>query len=113
MAAAYYKADNLVAVVDHNKIQNDDWSENIMSAEPMVEKWKSFGWDVQELDGHDLPAVLSALMRARDAAGSGKPQMLVAHTVKGKGVSFMENQPKYHGTAPTKEERERALAEIG
>ena len=81
-----------------------------MRQEPIADKWKAFGFDVQEVDGHDVHALIAALERTKDASG---PSMIIAKTVKGKGVSFMENTSAWHGKAPNDEERERALAEIG
>lgn len=111
MFAPFHKLDNLVAIVDYNKIQLDGFVAEIMDLSPLAEKWRSFGWHVIELDGHSIPALQSAFEEA--ARTKGKPAVLVAHTVKGKGVSFMENNPKYHGVAPTPEEMTRALQEIG
>ena len=111
MAAAHYSLDNLTAIVDRNRIQNDDFCENVMRTEPLPDKWQAFGWQVQEVDGHDLSQVIEALEKARDIRG--RPSVVIAHTVKGKGVSFMENNPEWHGKAPTPEQAERALAELG
>ncbi len=110
MAAAHHSLDNLTAIVDRNGIQNDDFTETAMRLEPLREKWHAFGWQVQEVDGHDLPAVIHALESVR--AVHGKPAVIIARTVKGKGVSFMENTPEWHGKAPTPEQAERALAEL-
>jgi len=110
MFAAYHKIDNVVCIVDYNKIQLDGFVKDIMEVEPLADKWRAFGWHVVELDGHDLDAVNAAYDEAH--ATKGKPTVLVAHTVKGKGVSFMENNPKFHGVAPTAEELEKALAEL-
>ena len=110
MAAAHHKLDNLVAVIDHNKIQLDGWNEQIMNVEPLAEKWRAFGWHDIEIDGHSIPRVLEAFEQAK--ATAGKPTVIVAHTVKGKGVSFMENNPDYHGKAPDAEETARALKEL-
>jgi transketolase len=111
MYAAYHKVDNLVAIVDYNKIQLDGWVKDIMELEPLAAKWASFGWNVIELDGHDIAALQKAFADA--AAAKGAPTVLVAHTIKGKGVSFMENNPKFHGVAPTADELVKALEEIG
>jgi transketolase len=110
MAAAHYDLSNLVAIVDRNGVQNDGFVVDIMRQEPIADKWKAFGFDVQEVDGHDVHALIAALERTKDASG---PSMIIAKTVKGKGVSFMENTSAWHGKAPNDEERERALAEIG
>jgi len=110
MAAAFHKVDNIVAIVDYNRIQLDGFVKDIMEVEPLVAKWQSFGWHTVEIDGHDFTAVRRALEEAE--ATKGKPTAIVAHTVKGKGVSFMENNPKFHGTAPTAAEVAQALQEL-
>jgi transketolase len=110
MAAAFLKVDNLVAIVDYNQIQLDGFVKDIMDVAPLPEKWRAFGWHTVSLDGHDFTAIQAALAEA--AATKGKPTCLIAHTVKGKGVSFMENNPKYHGMAPTQSERALALQEL-
>jgi len=102
--------DNVCAVVAYNRIQLDGFVKDIMELEPLADKWRAFGWHVVELNGHDIAAVQKAFAEA--AATKGKPTVLIAHTVKGKGVSFMENNPKYHGVAPSKEEVELALKEL-
>lgn len=110
MFASYNKVDNLCAIVDYNKLQLDGFVKEILDLEPLAGKWRAFGWHVIELDGHDIPALQRAFAEA--AATTGKPTVIIAHTVKGKGVSFMENSPKYHGVAPTPEEVELALKEL-
>jgi transketolase len=110
MFAAYHKVDNLVAIVDYNKIQLDGFVKDIMDLEPFADKWRSFGWHVIELDGHDIRALEKAFAEAETV--KGRPTAIIAHTIKGKGVSFMENEPKYHGIAPTPEEVELALKEL-
>lgn len=111
MFAAHQRLDNLVAIVDRNRLQLDGFTEEIVGLEPLAEKWRAFGWNVREVDGHDLGQVAEALDEAEGVRG--KPTVLLARTVKGKGVSFMENQVKYHGTPLTGEELERALRELG
>ena len=110
MSAAFHKADNLVVIVDYNHIQLDGFVKDIMEVEPLADKWRAFGWEVIEIDGHDAAAVRGASARA--AATKGKPSCVLAHTVKGKGVSFMENNPKFHGMAPTQDELKLALQEL-
>jgi transketolase len=110
MAGAFHKADSLIAIVDYNGIQLDGFVKDIMEVAPLAEKWRAFGWHTVEIDGHNLDAVRAALEEAE--ATKGKPTCVVAHTVKGKGVSFMENNPKFHGTAPTAAEMELALQEL-
>jgi len=110
MFGAYHKVDNVCAIVDYNKIQLDGFVKDIMEIEPLAAKWRAFGWHAIELDGHDIPALQAAFAEA--AATKGRPTVLIAHTIKGKGVSFMENNPKFHGTAPTPAEVQMALQEL-
>ncbi len=110
MAASHYKTDNLCAILDQNGLQIDGFIHEIMSSHPIPEKWRGFGWHVMEIDGHDFKAILNAYDEAEKI--KGRPTIIVAKTVKGKGVSFMENQVDWHGKAPSKEEAERALAEL-
>lgn len=109
MSAAHYHLDNLIAIVDYNKYQLDGAIEDIIGLEPFADKWLSMGWHVREIDGHDLGAVTEGLDWATSQRG---PACLIAHTVKGKGVSFMEGENAYHGVAPTEEELARALGEL-
>ena len=134
MACGHHQVDNLTAIVDYNHIQNDGFSDysrypdtshpqqaggwvseaghtvNIMSLQPLAEKWRAFGWEVLEADGHDIAALVEALEKARTV--KGKPAVIIARTVKGKGVSFMENNPAFHGKAASPREAEKALAEL-
>jgi len=110
MAAAHFEVDNLVAIVDHNKQQIDGWNWEVMNLEPLGEKWRSFGWRVIEIDGHDFDQILAAFEQAELV--KGQPTVIIAHTIKGKGVSFMENNPEFHGRAATPEETELALKEL-
>ena len=110
MFAAHYKLDNLAVFLDHNGLQIDGRITEVMSPEPLDEKWRAFGWHVQVIDGHSFPEILHALDQAR--AIKGKPSMIIANTVKGKGVSFMEDAVGWHGVAPKPEEAEKALAEL-
>jgi transketolase len=111
MSAAHYRLGNLTAIVDRNGIQNDGFVTDIMRQDPLADKWRAFGWQVQEIDGHDQRAVIDAIEKTRGV--SDGPSVIIAATVKGKGVSFMENTAAWHGKGPNAEERERALAEIG
>lgn len=111
MAAAHYGLDNLTAVIDHNGLQIDGPVDKVMSPEPVADKFRAFGWHVIEIDGHDISAILAALDKAR--SNKGKPTAIVAATVKGKGVSFMENAADWHGAAPSKEQGQQALNELG
>jgi transketolase len=110
MAAAHFKLDNLVAVVDNNGQQIDGWNRDVMNLEPFNKKWQAFGWRVIEVDGHDFGQLIRAFDRARLV--KGQPVVIIAHTVKGKGVSFMENNPDFHGKAPNAEQVEIALKEL-
>lgn len=110
MYAGARHIDNVVAIVDCNRIQLDGFVADILDIEPLGDKWRAFGWNAIEVDGHGIPALRTAFSDA--AAMGGKPTVILAHTVKGKGVSFMENNPKYHGTAPTRDEMTQALAEL-
>ena len=111
MSASHYALDNLVAIVDRNGIQNDRWTHEVMNLEPLPDKWRAFGWSALEVDGHDVSQVIAALDEA--ARTRGKPTAIIAKTVKGKGVSFMENNANFHGKAPTPEQLAQALEEIG
>ncbi|GBD39244.1 Transketolase 1 [bacterium HR37] len=112
MTASYRKLDNLCAIVDRNRFQNDGAMADIKDIEPLPDKWRAFGWEVEVLsDGHDFAGLLSAFDRAR--VTKGKPFVIIANTIKGKGISIFENQGKYHGVAPTDEELKLALRELG
>ncbi len=111
MGAAHYKLDNLTAIVDRNGLQQEGETEDIMSLEPLADKWAAFGWKVFDIDGHDMATLVDTIDRARQVRG--QPSVIVARTVKGKGVSFIENQVRFHGTAPTDEELAVALEELG
>ncbi len=136
MAAAHHRAENLTAIVDRNHIQNDGFSDysrygggngdrpqrpggwvtehghtaNIMDLEPFVDKWRAFGWRAWQVDGHDFEAIIGALQEARGL--KGQPSVLICETTKGKGVSFMENNPAFHGKAPSPEQLAQALMEL-
>ena len=110
MAAAHFKLDNLVAIVDNNGQQIDGWNREVMSLDPFNKKWQAFGWRVIEVDGHDFTQLIDAYEQAKLV--KGQPVVIIAHTIKGKGVSFMENNPDFHGKAPTAEEVEIALKEL-
>jgi transketolase len=105
-----HSLDNLVVIVDYNKIQLDDFTARILDLEPLVAKWQGFGWPVLEIDGHDLSQITKALDQAE--ATKGRPTLVIAHTVKGKGVSFMENNPEWHGKSPKPAEAVAAIREI-
>lgn len=110
MFGAHFKLDNLVAIVDYNKYQSDDLNTNVTALEPLTDKFKAFGWYTLEIDGHDFREITNALDRARKI--KGQPSIILAHTIKGKGISFMENAPKWHGSmAPEGEERQCAFKE--
>jgi transketolase len=111
MAAAHYKIDNLCALVDANGLQIDGEVARVMNVMPIAEKFRAFGWHSLEIDGHDMAAILTALEKAGTV--KGMPTVIVANTVKGKGVSFFENKASYHGVAPSDEELPRALECLG
>lgn len=110
MSASHYKLDNLCAILDYNSFQIDGRIEDIMALEPVVDKWKAFGWHTIEIDGHDFKQILDAYNKAETI--KGKPTIIIARTVKGKGVSFMEHTSNWHGKAPSKEQGDQALKEI-
>jgi transketolase len=102
--------DNLTVILDYNKIQLDNFVNKVLDLEPVIAKWQAFGWPVIEIDGHDIAQITKALDQAE--ANRGAPTFVVAHTVKGKGVSFMENEPEWHGKAPKPAEAITAIREV-
>ena len=110
MSSAHYKLDHVIAFLDYNGLQIDGTNDEVMTVRPVDEKFRSFGWDVQVIDGHDCEAIAAAVDQAKKA--EGKPSIIICNTVKGKGVSFMENEVGWHGTAPNAEQAEKALAEL-
>jgi transketolase len=111
MCAHKYKTDNLTAIVDYNGLQLDGRIEDVMPLEPLAEKWRAFGWKVIEIAGHDFNQILTAIEDAKSTKGI--PTVIIARTIKGKGVSFMENDPDWHGRAPVESEYRQAMAELG
>jgi transketolase len=111
MEAGHFKLDNLIGIVDRNRLQIDGWVKDVMNVEPLEEKYRSFGWEVATINGHDMQQVVEALEKAN--SGCGKPTVIIADTVKGKGVSFMENVAGWHGKAPNLEELNKGLKELG
>lgn len=111
MAAAHYRVDNLTAIVDWNGLQIDGPNDQVMSVRPVADKWRAFGWEVAEIDGHRFGEILEALRWAGSVRG--RPAIVLARTVKGRGVSFMEGQVDWHGKAPSATQAEKALAELG
>jgi transketolase len=111
MEAGHFNLDNLVGIVDRNRLQIDGWVKDVMNVEPLEEKYHSFGWEVITINGHDMRQVVEALEKAK--AGCGRPTVIIADTVKGKGVSFMEDIAGWHGKAPSVEELGKALKELG
>jgi transketolase len=109
MSGAHYNLDNLTVIVDYNGLQVDGWNKEVMNIYPLVEKWQAFGWSVVEIDGHNMSEILDAFQKAHKIKG---PVVIVAHTVKGKGVSFMENVCEWHGRAPDDKETVKALQEL-
>ncbi len=117
MTAAKYKLDNLIFILDRNMIQIDGFTEKIMPLTHLHEKYLAFKWHVQQIDGNNMKEVLAVLNKAKKIKGSakaevGKPKVIIAHTVPGKGVNFMENKWEWHGKAPSKKEAEKALTEL-
>ena len=110
MFAHKYALDNVVAFVDRNSLQTDGDTEKVMPLDPLVPKWEAFGWDTHEIDGHDIRQIVATVEKA--SAATGRPSMIIARTTKGKGVSFMEDVAKWHGTPPGDEEYRRAMAEL-
>jgi transketolase len=110
MAGAKWKLDNLTVILDRNRLQNDDFVDDTMPVDPVPDKWLAFNWNVVEIDGHNMEKIVSALEEAKTV--KGKPTIIIAHTVKGKGVSFMENVAVWHGKAPSDEQARQALEEI-
>ncbi len=110
MAAAHYRLDNLTAFVDYNGLQIDGRIADVMSPEPIADKFRAFGWQVLEIDGHSHREIMEAIEASQGAAG--RPFAVIAHTTKGKGCSFMEDRAEWHGVAPKPEEAERALSEL-
>jgi len=110
MASAHFKCDNLCGIVDYNGFQIDGKTCNVMNLEPLVNKWQAFGWHVIEINGHNMKEILAAYDEAMSI--KGRPSVIIAHTIKGKGVSFMEGVCDFHGRAPTIEEEQRALKEL-
>lgn len=110
MSAGHYRLDNLCGIIDKNDLQIDGWVSDVMNIDPIAEKYAAFNWNVLDVNGHDMNQILDAFERARTA--SGRPTVIVAHTVKGKGVSFMENQAGWHGVAPNREQFEKAMIDL-
>lgn len=110
MTASHWRLDNLCGIIDRNGLQIDGRTDDIKTLEPLADKWRAFGWNVIEIDGHNIREISGALNRFRHT--HFKPTVLIAYTVKGKGVSFMEDQAGWHGKAPTREQAEKALQEI-
>jgi transketolase len=110
MTAAHYKLDNLCVLVDNNGLQIDGLVAKVMGVEPIADKWRAFGWDVQDIDGHDMAQIVAALDKAETV--KGRPSAIVCRTVKGKGSKCFEGKVEFHGTTPSKEELEAALKEL-
>ncbi|HZK44562.1 MAG TPA: transketolase [Syntrophomonadaceae bacterium] len=111
MAGAHYKLDNMLVFLDYNGLQIDGKISDVLSPEPVADKFRAFNWEVICIDGHDITQIMQALEKGRQI--KGKPTAVIAETIKGKGCSFMENQANWHGVAPNAEEVEKALAELG
>ena len=109
MSAAKFNSNNLIAIVDYNKVAQDNVTKDLKDIEPLEDKWKAFGWDVHRIDGHDMDQVYKTLMLPLH---DKKPRVIIADTIKGKGVSFMEGKTSWHGVAPSDEDYEKALKEL-
>ena len=105
-----YHLDNVIAFVDRNYLQTDGNSEQVMPLDPLASKWEAFGWRTYEIEGHNFDQIVSTVEQAKQL--KGKPTMIIARTIKGKGVSFMENEVSWHGTPPNQEQFERAMKEL-
>ena len=110
MTAAHYKLDHVTAFLDHNHLQIDGFNDEVMTVDPVDKKWEAFGWNVIKIDGHNLDSIEKAVEAAKNT--KGKPTIIIAETVKGKGISFMENQANWHGTAPNPEQCKQAMCEL-
>ncbi len=111
MLASHYKLDNLTAIIDNNGLQIDGRNDEILSVEPIADKFKAFGWNVLEIDGHSIESILDSFEKSRKQ--KSMPTVIIAKTIKGKGVSFMEDKVNWHGNAPKEEEKIQALKELG
>jgi len=111
MEAGHFRLDSIITVIDRNRLQIDGWVKDVMQVEPLAEKYASFGWEVLTIDGHDMNQIVDAFAKARSTVG--KPAVILANTIKGKGVSFMENQAGWHGKSPNREELDASLKELG
>ena len=109
MTASHYKLNNVIAFLDYNKLQIDGSNDEVMKVKPVDKKFKAFGWNVQEIDGHNFEEIISAINKAKK---SRKPNMIIANTIKGKGISFMENKCEWHGKAPNQEQYEMGVSEL-
>lgn len=110
MAGSHYQLDNLIALIDYNRLQIDGTNDEVMGVEPLADKWKAFGWHVLEIDGHNVDAIRESILVAERT--TNQPSVIIARTIKGKGVSFMENAVGWHGKAPNTEEFEKGIAEL-
>lgn len=113
MEASRRQLDNLIGIIDRNRLSIDGWVKDVMNVAPLEERYRSFGWEVMEIDGHDIQQVVSALQKAKSVPVLGRPTVILANTVKGKGVSFMENVAGWHGKAPNYDQMVAALDELG
>jgi len=111
MEAGHYKLDNLIGIIDYNRLQIDGWVREVMNVDPLEDKYRSFGWEVMRINGHDMNQIVNALQKGKK--GVGKPLLIIADTIKGKGVSFMEDVAGWHGKAPNYEEMLKGLEELG
>jgi len=111
MLAAHYKLDNLTAIIDYNGLQIDGKTDAVLSVNPVTDKFKAFGWNVMEMDGHSIEEIIESIAKAKEVKDA--PTVIVAKTIKGKGVSFMEDKAEWHGNAPKEDQKAQALKELG
>ena len=109
MSADKFKSNNLIAIVDYNKVAQDNFTKDLKDLEPIEDKWRSFNWDVHRIDGHNMEDIINVLKLPLHPT---KPRVIIADTIKGKGVSFMEGKTAWHGVAPSSEDYDKALKEL-
>jgi transketolase len=110
LSAAKFKLDNLTVIIDYNNLQLDGWCNDVMPIEPIADKWRAFNWEVLEMDGHDMGEIIKTIQFAQSI--KDKPSIIIAHTIKGKGVSYMENKCEWHGKSPNDEQYDQAMREL-
>jgi transketolase len=109
MSAAKFNSNNLIAIIDNNKVAQDNLTEDLKNIEPLIDKWEAFGWDTYRINGHNMEEIMNTLLTPMDSV---KPRLIIADTIKGKGVSFMEGNKSWHGVAPSEDDLNKALTEL-